>query len=83
MKMLEEHLPRASDLFGDEEWCFQQDSAPVHKLNETQDWLSEHCPDFITEKNGLFSFFSINASLTSFSKILLGQRNTKRKILHK
>ena len=33
--------PWASDLFGDEKWCFQQDSAPVHKANETQDWLSE------------------------------------------
>ena len=48
--MLEEHLSWASDLFGDQELCFQQDSAPAHKGNETQDWLSEHCPDFITRE---------------------------------
>uniref|UniRef100_A0A914D1S5 Transposase n=1 Tax=Acrobeloides nanus TaxID=290746 RepID=A0A914D1S5_9BILA len=31
-------------------WFFQQDSAPAHKTNETQDWLSEYCPDFITRE---------------------------------
>uniref|UniRef100_A0A914E7I6 Tc1-like transposase DDE domain-containing protein n=1 Tax=Acrobeloides nanus TaxID=290746 RepID=A0A914E7I6_9BILA len=53
MEMLEELLlPWASDLFGDEEWCFQQDSDSAHKANEIQDWLSEHCPDcdFITRE---------------------------------
>ena len=50
MEMLEEHLLWASDLFGNEEWCLQQDSAPPHKANETQDWLSEHCSDFITRE---------------------------------
>ena len=44
-------LPR--DHFGDEEWCFQQDSAPAHKANETQEKLSEECPNFITRDEWL------------------------------
>ena len=49
--LVEEHLLLwVSDIFGDEKWCFQKDSAPAHKANETQDWLSEHCPGFITRE---------------------------------
>uniref|UniRef100_A0A914CJZ2 Transposase n=1 Tax=Acrobeloides nanus TaxID=290746 RepID=A0A914CJZ2_9BILA len=32
------------------EECCQQDSAPAYKAKETQDWLSENCPDFITRE---------------------------------
>ena len=61
MEMLEEHLlPWASDLFGDEEWCFQQDSAPAHKANDTQDWLSEYCPDFITREEWPPNSYDLN-----------------------
>jgi hypothetical protein len=50
MTMLREHLlPWANDLFDGKEWCFQQDTAPAHKANETQEFLSEECPDFITK----------------------------------
>ena len=49
MEMLEDHLiPWAREHFDDSDWCFQQDSAPGHKANETQEWLSEECPDFIS-----------------------------------
>jgi hypothetical protein len=48
MKMLEDHLiPWAREHFDDADWCFQQDSAPGHKTNETKKW-SEKCPDFIS-----------------------------------
>jgi hypothetical protein len=51
MEMLKEHLlPWTSNLFDDKEWCFEQYSAPAHKANETQDWRSGHCPDFITRE---------------------------------
>jgi inhibitor of nuclear factor kappa-B kinase subunit alpha len=49
MDMLREHLlPWAEDVFGEDDWCFQQDSAPAHKANETQEMLREEVPDFIT-----------------------------------
>uniref|UniRef100_A0A914E7T9 Transposase n=1 Tax=Acrobeloides nanus TaxID=290746 RepID=A0A914E7T9_9BILA len=48
MDMLEEDLiPWANDLFGEEQWCFQQDGASSHKAIETQAILRENCPDFI------------------------------------
>jgi DDE superfamily endonuclease len=31
-----------------QEWTFQQDSAPSHKSNKTQQWLMGHFPDVIT-----------------------------------
>ena len=34
------------DLLGND-FVFQQDGAPAHGAKLTQDWLSEHCPDFI------------------------------------
>jgi len=46
---LQEHFfSWAEEHFGNEEYCFQQDSAPAHKANETQEMLAEECPDFIT-----------------------------------
>lgn len=47
--MIREHLlPYAEQDFEGENWCFQQDSAPAHKANDTQAMLEEKCPDFIT-----------------------------------
>jgi hypothetical protein len=47
--MLEDHLiPWAREHFDDADWCFQQDSAPGHKANETQERLSEEYPGFIS-----------------------------------
>ena len=49
MNMVRDHLlDWANETFDGEKWCFQQDSAPGHKANETQEMLSNECPDFIT-----------------------------------
>jgi hypothetical protein len=49
MDLIREHLlPYAEEDFDGEQWCFQQDSAPAHKANDTQDMLREECPDFIS-----------------------------------
>uniref|UniRef100_A0A914BVA6 Transposase n=1 Tax=Acrobeloides nanus TaxID=290746 RepID=A0A914BVA6_9BILA len=49
MDMLRAHLiPWANNAFGDDEWTFQQDGAPGHKVYETQDFLRDNCPDVIT-----------------------------------
>lgn len=41
-------LPWAKKHFGDEEWTFQQDSAPAHRASTTQAWIRSHFPKFIT-----------------------------------
>jgi hypothetical protein len=49
MDMLRRHLfAWANGLFEGEDWCFQQDGAPGHKANETQEFLRENCPEFIS-----------------------------------
>ena len=49
MEMLDQDcFPWTEQHFGNEWWCFQQDTAPAHKANETQDFLRDRCPDFIT-----------------------------------
>lgn len=59
VEMLEEHLlPWAKETFGwdedteqfEEDWVFQQDSAPSHKAKDTQQWLRDNVPDFINVK---------------------------------
>ena len=46
--MLQDHLiPWAEEHFGEEYWCFQQDSAPAHKAYDTQIFLGQF-PDFIS-----------------------------------
>jgi DDE superfamily endonuclease len=41
--------PLNHSLFENEDnWCFQQDSAPAHKARRIQTWLAENLPDFIT-----------------------------------
>ncbi|KAJ4434476.1 hypothetical protein ANN_23038 [Periplaneta americana] len=35
-------------LFRNQNWSFQQDSAPAHKARSTQEWLERHVPDFIS-----------------------------------
>lgn len=39
--------PWAQKEFGSEPWSFQQDSAPSHRANGTQEWLEKNVPHFI------------------------------------
>ncbi len=49
--MLEEKLlPWAQEHFGEEDWTFQQDSAPAHRARQTQDWIRLNFPNFITSQ---------------------------------
>ncbi|GBO13993.1 hypothetical protein AVEN_102823-1 [Araneus ventricosus] len=41
-------LPWAKKHFGNINWTFQQDSAPAHKPEKTQDWCKAHSPDMIS-----------------------------------
>ena len=36
--------------FRDQQWTFQQDSAPAHKATLTQNWIREHFPNFISSQ---------------------------------
>lgn len=46
--VLKNHLlVNAKRMYQDEYYCFQQDSAPSHKANVTQDWCKENLTDFI------------------------------------
>uniref|UniRef100_A0A915E498 Transposase n=1 Tax=Ditylenchus dipsaci TaxID=166011 RepID=A0A915E498_9BILA len=42
--------PWAEEFFGEEQWTFQQDGAPMHTATLTQDWLRRNFPNFI-DKN--------------------------------
>ena len=44
--LLPKLLEDCHDLMGDN-FIFQQDGAPAHAARLMQQWLSEHCPDFI------------------------------------
>ena len=40
-------LPWTREHYPNNDWTFQQDSAPAHKAKLTQQWIQEHFPDFI------------------------------------
>jgi len=41
-------LPWSKRQFGNQQWVFQQDSAPAHKAKSTQAWCAENLPAFIS-----------------------------------
>lgn len=43
--------PLTSTLFNNEEWTFQQDSAPAHKARRVQQWLKDNVPSFIAAED--------------------------------
>lgn len=43
-------LPWAQIHFGNQQWVFQQDSAPAHRAKTTQAWLHHNVPRFITSQ---------------------------------
>ncbi|VDP13493.1 unnamed protein product [Heligmosomoides polygyrus] len=43
--------PWADAHFGNDRWCFQQDSAPAHKARTTQEWCKRELPDFIAHED--------------------------------
>lgn len=46
--VLQDHLLKnAQMVYGNEYYCFQQDSAPSHKAKRTQDWCRQNLTDFI------------------------------------
>ena len=50
-EILESNLKMSAPVTqGDDNWCFQQDSAPAHKAKTTQAWCRAKCPDFISEQ---------------------------------
>ena len=40
--------PLNTTMFPNQQWTFQQDSAPAHKARTTQEWLRANVPDFIS-----------------------------------
>ena len=36
-----------------EDWVFQQDGAPAHTSKQTQEWLNENVPNFISKEEWL------------------------------
>lgn len=43
-------LPWSQQHFGNQQWTFQQDSAPSHRAKMTQQWCKGHFPNFITSE---------------------------------
>ena len=42
-------LPAAQELFGQDDWTFQQDAARPHTAQSTQTWLQQNVPDFFSK----------------------------------
>ncbi|KAL1463846.1 hypothetical protein WDU94_015547 [Cyamophila willieti] len=43
--------PLSETMFANQNWTFQQDSAPAHKAKTTQRWLAMNLPDFIAAED--------------------------------
>ncbi|KAL1446800.1 hypothetical protein WDU94_010885 [Cyamophila willieti] len=43
--------PLSETMFANQNWTFQQDSAPAHKAKTTQRWLAVNLPDFIAAED--------------------------------
>ena len=46
-------IPWTDQRYPDGDWTFQQDRATSHTANVTQLWCKDHCPLFVSKKNGL------------------------------
>lgn len=77
--VLKNHLlPHAVELFGDDYFCFQQDSAPSHGAKCVQAWLSENVPDFISKEEWPSSSPDLNPlDFTIWGYMLSQLRNVK------
>ena len=53
--------PLNQTMFQNRPWIFQQDSAPVHKVKTTQQWLENHVPEIISSDHWLSSSSDLNS----------------------
>lgn len=67
---LQEH---AKKLYGEDYYCFQQDSAPSHKAKLTQKWCEENLPDFISAEEWPSSSPDLNPLDFSIWGYMLGR----------
>jgi len=65
-------------------FIFQQDGAPAHGAMQTQQWVGEHCPEFIDKDSwlpnrphlNLLDYCMCGALLEEFNKFILKPPNT-------
>lgn len=43
--------PQGQQMYNEDNWCFQQDSAPAHKAKICQKWCEKNLPDFISTED--------------------------------
>lgn len=65
-------------LFRNQQWSFQQDSAPAHKAKSTQDWLRRNVPDFIAADDWPSSSPDLNPLDYKLWSVLEGMACKKR-----
>jgi len=70
--------PHGQLMFGDDNWTFQQDSAPAHKAITCQNWCEENLPDYISSKEWPPSSPDLNPLDYSIWGYLEARVNTKR-----
>ena len=73
-------LPEARKLFGGEDFCFQQDSAPAHKALLTQNWCQCNLPHFISSQEWPASSPDLNPLDFSIWGYMLQRLNVKKDV---
>jgi inhibitor of nuclear factor kappa-B kinase subunit alpha len=61
-----------------QKWVFQQDSAPAHKAETTQEWLRTHVPAFISAEDWLSGSPDLNPLDYKLWAVLEGMACQKR-----